>query len=109
MADHQAVGRAREAAVGDQRDLVAEPLADERGRDVEHLAHARAAGRALVADDDDVARLDRARLDGREAGLLRVEDARRAAVEQPLVAGELDDAALGREVAAEDREPAASA
>ena len=106
VADHQAVRRAREAAVGDQRDLVAEPLADERGGDVQHLAHAGAAGRALVADHDHVARLDRARLDGREARLLGVEDARRAAVEQPLVPGELDHAALGRERAAQDREPA---
>ena len=65
-----------------------------------------AAGRALVADHDHVARLDRARLDGGEALLLGVEDARRAAVVEPLVAGELDDAALGRERAAQDREPA---
>ena len=41
VADHQAVRRAGEAAVGDQRDLVAEALADERGGDVQHLAHAR--------------------------------------------------------------------
>ena len=80
VADHQAVRRAREAAVGDQRDLVAEALADERGGDVQHLAHAGAAGRALVADHDHVAGLDRARLDRREAVLLGVEDARRAAV-----------------------------
>ena len=33
---------------------------------LEHLRHARAAGRALVADHDDVARLDRLRLDRRE-------------------------------------------
>ena len=42
VADHQAVRRAREAAVGDQRDLVAEPLADERAR-------SRAASRASRA------------------------------------------------------------
>ena len=34
---------------------------------MEHLAHAGAAGRALVADHDDVAGLDRARLHGGEA------------------------------------------
>ena len=67
VADHQAVRRAREAAVGDQRDLVAEALADERAGHVQHLAHAGAAGRALVADHDHVAGLDRARLDGGEA------------------------------------------
>ena len=82
------------------------PFADERGGDVQHLAHARAAGRALVADHDHVARLDRPGLDRGEALLLGVEDARRAAVVEPLVAGELDDGALGRERAAQDREPA---
>ena len=50
--------------------------------------------------------VDRARLDRGEAGLLGVEDARRAAVMRALVAGELDDAAVRREVAAQDREPA---
>ena len=39
-------------------------------------------------------------------GFLALEDARRAAVVAALVAGELDDAALGREVAAQDRDPA---
>ena len=58
VADHQAVRRAREAAVGDQRDLLADALADERAGHVQHLAHARAAGRALVADHDHVAGLD---------------------------------------------------
>ena len=104
--DHQPVGGAGEAAVGDQRHLVAEPLADERRGDVQHLAHPRPAGGAFVADHDDVARLDRPRLDGGEAVLLGVEHARRAAVMQPLVARELDDAAVGREVAAQDREAA---
>ena len=37
------------------------PCADERGGDGEHLAHPGAAGRALVADHDDVAGLDPAR------------------------------------------------
>ena len=52
---HQPVGRAGEAAVGEQRDRVAEALADQRRGDGEHLAHAGAAARALVADHDDVA------------------------------------------------------
>ena len=50
--------------------------------------------------------LIRARLDGREAVLLRVEDARGAAGVQPLVPGELDDGAVRREVAAQNRKPA---
>ena len=78
-----------------------------RGGDLEHLAHPRAAARALVADDDDVARADGAGLHGRERRLFAVEDARRALVAGALVPGELEDAALGRERAAQDGEAAA--
>ncbi len=106
MADHQAVGGAREAAVGDQRHLVSEPLADERRGDVQHLAHTWAAGRALVPDHDHLAGNDRPRLDGGEAVLLRVEDPGGPAMVEPLVAGELHDGALGRERAAQDRQAA---
>ena len=86
-----------------------EPLADDRPGDVEHLAHARAPVRPLVPDHDDVARRDPAGLDGGEALLLGVEHARRAAVEGAVVARELDRAALGREVAVEHRDAAATA
>ena len=72
----------------------------------EHLAHAGAAGGALVADHHDVAGLDRLALDRGEGVLLGLEHARRAAVLAAVVAGELDHAALGREVAAQDREAA---
>ena len=40
------------------------------------------------------------------ASLLALEDARRPAVGHPLVPGDLHDAALGREVAPEDHQPA---
>ena len=104
MAHHQPVCGAGEPAVRDQRDLVTEPFADESRGHVQHLAHARPSGRALVPDHDDVAGPDRLCLDGCEAILLRLEDASRAAMMQPLVAGKLHDATVGREVAAEDRE-----
>ena len=55
VADAEAAGGAGEAAVGDQRDLLAHALAVERRGGGEHLAHAGAALGALVADDDDVA------------------------------------------------------
>ena len=58
VADGQAGGAAGEAAVGDQRARLAQAAALEERRRVEHLLHARAALRALVADDHDVARLD---------------------------------------------------
>src|SRR3954447_20069338 len=74
--------------------------------DGQHLAHAGAAGRALVADDDDVAGLDLALRHGGHRRFLVLEHGRGALVVDPLVAGELHDAAVGREVAAQDREAA---
>src|SRR5690606_14848829 len=57
MADAEAARRAGEAPVRDERDLVAHALPVERGRGGEHLAHAGAALRALVADDENLALL----------------------------------------------------
>ena len=45
--DHQPARRAAEAPVGDERDRVAEPAADDRRGDREHLGHAGRARRAL--------------------------------------------------------------
>ena len=64
------------------------------------------ADRALVADDDDVAGLDLLGADGVVAGRLGVEHAGRAAVLAPLVAGQLDDAAVGRQRAVQDGQAA---
>ena len=55
MTDHQAARGAREASVGDERDRLAQPGADDRRGHAQHLAHPRAARRALVADDEHVA------------------------------------------------------
>src|SRR3954471_9556281 len=57
IADHHAARRAGEAAVGKERHLLAHSLAVDQRRDAEHLAHARTALRAFVADDEDLARL----------------------------------------------------
>src|SRR5688572_6115945 len=56
--DHVTVRRAGEAAVGDERDLLSQPRADDRAGHAEHLAHAGPTLRALVADDHAVAFLD---------------------------------------------------
>src|SRR2546423_9836677 len=63
VTDHVTVRRAGEAAVGDERDLVAEALANDRAGHAQHLAHAGAALRSLVTDDHDVAFLDLLRED----------------------------------------------
>src|SRR5437870_3723882 len=79
MADAEAAGRTREAAVGHQRDLLASTLAIECRRRRQHLAHSRPAARPFVADDDDVAFAVLAFLDCLEGILLAVEAARRTA------------------------------
>ncbi len=107
VADHEAVGGAAEAAIGDQRHVVAEAAADQRGGDAEHLAHAGAAGRAFVADHDDVALDDVAGLHRGERLLLAFEHAGAAFEVAGALAGKLQDAAFRREVAVQDRVAAA--
>src|ERR1700730_4552994 len=96
MADAEAARRAREAAVGDERDLAAGALAVERRRRRQHLAHAGTAARPLVADDEDVPLLVLPLLDAGEALFLAVEAARRTREAQLAHAGDLDDGALRR-------------
>ncbi|GAD53673.1 hypothetical protein MBEHAL_2433 [Halarchaeum acidiphilum MH1-52-1] len=102
MADHRAAGRTTEAAVGEERDVVLVALPDDGGGDAEHLAHAGTAARAFVPDDDDVAGLDLAALHVRHRVLLVVEDARGPLVMEALLAGDLEHAAVRREVAGQD-------
>ena len=107
VADHETVGGAAETAVGDQGDIVAQPLADQRRGHRQHLAHAGTAGRAFESDHHDVASVDLPRLHRGERGFFAVEYARRTCVLLAAVAGELDDAAVRREIAVEDRIAAA--
>ena len=60
----------------------------------------------FVPDLNDVARLNASRLDRLEGRFFSLEDARRPAVGAEVVPGDLDDAAVGREIAAEDDQPA---
>ena len=74
---HQAVGCTGEAAVGQQRDGIAQARADQRRGHAEHFAHARPAFRSLVANHHDVVVFDLARLHGCEGVFLAVEHPRR--------------------------------
>src|SRR5499427_8235485 len=103
---HETVARPGEAPVGHEGYGIAQARALERAGDVEHLAHARPALRSLVADDDDVVGLDLAFLDGLESAFLALEHARGAAMLGLALAGELDHAAAGGEVAAQDDDAA---
>src|SRR6185312_1176556 len=75
MADAEPARRAGETAIGDERDLVAHALAIERRGRREHLAHAGAAARSLIADDENLAFLVGLLAHGLEAGFLAVEAA----------------------------------
>src|SRR5690606_31036329 len=74
----------------------------------EHLLHARAAAWSLVADDDDVARLDLAGEDAGDGRILALEHHRRPREDQDRLvdAGGLHDGAGFGEVAVEHREAA---
>ena len=92
--------RAGEAAVGDQRHLLAHALAVERRRGRQHLAHAGPAARPLVADDDDLALLVVGAARPRRRRPPRSRSTRAGPRElQVLHAGDLHDRALRREVA----------
>jgi hypothetical protein len=67
------MGGPRESTVGHEPDGCAEARTLQGPGDMQHLAHARAALRALVSNDNEVARLDLAALDSHERLFLAVE------------------------------------
>src|SRR5207248_5845248 len=106
MADHEPVGRPGEAAVGNERDRITQAFPDQGAGHAEHLAHPGAADGALVANHDNVARLDLPGAHRLKRRLLAVEDARRTTMEEPLMAGELYHAAFGCQTATNERQAA---
>src|SRR5271167_2437931 len=106
MASHEAVGGAGEAAVGEKSDGITETCANESRGNGKHFAHARSAAWAFVADHDNVAGFDLVGFDGGERGFFAVEHASGAAEILSVVAGDLDHAAFGSEIAFENDEAA---
>src|ERR1700749_1564516 len=107
MPGHQAAGGSAETPVGEEGYRFGERGdAFDRCGDGEHLAHAGAAAWSFVADDEDVVGVDLSGFDGGVEFVLGVEDARGAGMVDALVAGDLDDGAVGGEVAAHDDEAA---
>src|SRR5260370_14675623 len=99
MAGHEAVSSARKAAVGQQGHGFAKACADQRGSNLKHLAHARAALRSFVADHYNVAGLDAAALHSGKGGFFIVEDSGGAGEGLEVVACDFDDATFGRDIA----------
>ena len=99
MADAEAARAARETSVSDERHLFARALPIKRRGRRQHLAHARSAARALVANDDDVAVLVVASSDRRETIFLGIEAAGGTGELVTLEAGDLHDRAVRCEVA----------
>ena len=77
-AEEEALGIARKPAIGEQRDVLAQTLADQSAGNPQHFAHAGAAAWTFIADDDDVAARDAVFLDGGKCIFLTFEDAGRA-------------------------------
>src|SRR5829696_1817897 len=99
------MGSAGEAAVGEEADRIAQPLAYQGCCHAEHLAHAGAALGAFVPDHDDVSLFYTALRYRFHRLFFAFEDACGTLVREPGVAGDLEDAALRGQVALEDHEP----
>ena len=108
MPDGQTRGAAGVATVGEHGDLLADALALDEGRRVQHLLHARAALRTLVTNHQRHAGLQRVVEDHLDGLLLRIDHQCRSAELPDLLrhARGLDDAAVGSEVAAQHGETA---
>ncbi len=108
VSDGRAATRAAEPAVRDERHLAVQTAAGNRRRGREHLRHARAASRPLVADHDHVPGPDGAAQDGLLSLFLAVEYAGGALVpkHRRIHRGFLHHAPFGRQVAFQHREPA---
>ena len=102
VSDHEAVAAAAEPSVGDERHVFAEALAHDGGSRRKHFPHAGSALRPFVANDDDVAFLDRAVENGFHRLLLGFKHDGLAFEVQPFLAGNFCDRAVAGEVAAQD-------
>ena len=100
------MGAAGETSVGDEGDSLAEALTHDGAGGSEHLAHARSALGAFVADDDDVAVFDLAVEDTAKRGFFGFVDDGLAGEGVAFLAGDLGDGAFGGEVTAQDAQVA---
>ena len=106
MADHEALGGAGETAVRDQGDIAGQALADQGCRNAQHFPHAGTALGALIADDDDIAGLDRVGFDGGEGVFLAFKDTGRPGEFRAVMAGQFQDGALRGQVTGQDAKAA---
>src|SRR5580698_6193134 len=106
MSDHEAVAAAGEAAVGDEGDLVTKAPSHDGARRGQHLAHAGAPARPLVADHNDVTSAHAAGEDRLGGAFLALEYPRPALEALALLAGDLGHRALGCQVPVQHHEVA---
>ena len=102
MAGHQAMGGAGEAAVGKQRDGVAQPCADDSRSHAKHFSHAWSAGRTLVPNHHDVARFDLTGLHGDKGILFPVVHLSWATERHDRVSGHFNNTTVRSEIPLQD-------
>jgi hypothetical protein len=104
VADEETVAAAREAAIGDECNVVAETVAHDGGAGLEHLGHTGATLGSFVADDDDglLALLESAGLESLDEEVFGVEAACLTSEDGAFLSGDLADGTFGCEAAAED-------
>src|SRR5260370_14652589 len=106
VSSHESVGGAGKTAIGEQSDGIAETGAHQGGGYREHFTHARPAFRALITDDDYIARLDDVLFNGCKSGFFLVKHARRATKILQVMTGDFYNAAFRSEISLEDDESA---
>ncbi len=104
MTDAEPVRTAAESSVGDEGAVRSASDTLHRAGHREHLAHARSALGAFVADDHDGLWLDFVGHDGHHRLVLTVKDARGSLKGECVHAGDLGDGALGRQRTGQHRD-----
>ena len=101
MTDAESPRSAREAAIGNERDLVARTLAIEHGRGRQHFPHAGAAARTLVSDDQNITLLVVPGRNRLKAFLFRIEAAGRTGKLERVEADHLHNGSVRCQIAAQ--------
>src|SRR5437667_3705271 len=102
------MGSAAEAAIGYKRDRLAQPFANDCTRHAEHLAHARPAFWAFIADHNYISRTNVFPGDCGHCIFFGFENSRRPTVAQPFVPADFGHASLRRKIATQDHQTACS-
>ena len=106
MANDETFGGSGKTAIRDQGHIAGQTLADQGSGDAQHFTHAGTALGTLIADDENVAGLDRIGLDRGEGILLAFKHPGRTGEFSAVMPGQFEHGAFGRQITRQDPEAA---